>query len=76
MRFAAVACGVTAVVVAGLALLYSLAVLQAYNAIPALARRGFKASAAKNVLETGLYVLTSGYMGVGLWRSIERTPAS
>jgi hypothetical protein len=74
VRFAAVACGVVTVVVVGLALLYGLAVLQAYSAIPALARRAFKASAVKNVVTTGLYVVTSGYMGFGLWRAITRAP--
>ena len=76
VRFAAVACGVVAVVVAGLAVLYGLAVLQAYGAIPAAARPIFRASASKNVVTTGLYVLTSGYMGWVLWRCVVRASAA
>lgn len=71
-RGAAVGLWVVGVVVLGLDVLYALAALEAFNTLPAAAQSAFKASAVKNVIASGAFVLTAGYVGWVFWGRRER----
>ncbi len=70
VRTSAVLFALSSLAVLGLALLYALGVLQAYQSIPMLARGAFRASAVKNIVATGAFILTSGYLSALLWRRV------
>jgi len=75
-RTAAVGLWGVAVVVLVLDVIYALSALQAYQALPQLVQRSFRASAIKNVVASGLFVLSGLYVGWLFWgRRVKAIPS-
>jgi hypothetical protein len=75
-RAAAVGFWLVALIVGALDVIYALGTLQAYHAMPALVQGAFKASAIKNIVTTGLFVISAVYVGLLLWGRRSRTRAA